>query len=441
MLKPSLQLKLGQQLTMTPQLQQAIRLLQLPALELQAHIRELLETQRDARAHGGSRGHRHLRGGRDTSRPSTSRRESRGRARPGEHRRGGRRGLGRAERRPRRDPLERRRRRARSRSSPTPPVSRCRSTCCGSWSWRSLAPRELAIARAIVDAISDDGYLTESLEEIAQHAAPGDRVRRRGGRSRARGRAGARSARRRRALGRRVHRAAAAAARSGDPRIQHRASRSRATTSSWSPSASCRCCGASCAPPRRRSPVPWRWCAPAIRAPAPPSAPARPSTWFPTCSCGAPITAGRWKSTPPRCRACASISSYASLIGRNASHATMRAQLQEARWLLKSLEIRHETLIKVARSIVERQTAFLEHGDEHMRPMILKDIAEAVEHARVDHLARHLRQVHAHAARRVRAALLLLQPGRRRRRLGHLLDRHPRQDPQARQGGRRRRAP
>src|SRR5882757_5426035 len=42
--KPSLQLKLGQQLTMTPQLQQAIRLLQLPALELQAHIRELLET-------------------------------------------------------------------------------------------------------------------------------------------------------------------------------------------------------------------------------------------------------------------------------------------------------------------------------------------------------------------------------------------------------------
>src|SRR5690242_7294331 len=44
MLKPSLQLKVGQQLTMTPQLQQAIRLLQLPALELQAHIRELLET-------------------------------------------------------------------------------------------------------------------------------------------------------------------------------------------------------------------------------------------------------------------------------------------------------------------------------------------------------------------------------------------------------------
>src|SRR5581483_11500828 len=50
----------------------------------------------------------------------------------------------------------------------------------------------------------------------------------------------------------------------------------------------------------------------------------------------------------------------------NNSYASMRAQLQEARWLLKSLEIRHETLIKVARSIVERQQAFLEHGDEHM---------------------------------------------------------------------------
>ena len=44
MLKPALQLKLGQQLTMTPQLQQAIRLLQLPVLELQAQIQEALES-------------------------------------------------------------------------------------------------------------------------------------------------------------------------------------------------------------------------------------------------------------------------------------------------------------------------------------------------------------------------------------------------------------
>src|SRR3984957_5889046 len=44
MLKPSLQLRIGQQLTMTPQLQQAIRLLQLPSLDLQAHVRETPET-------------------------------------------------------------------------------------------------------------------------------------------------------------------------------------------------------------------------------------------------------------------------------------------------------------------------------------------------------------------------------------------------------------
>ena len=106
----------------------------------------------------------------------------------------------------------------------------------------------------------------------------------------------------------------------------------------------------------------------------------------------------------------------------------MRTQLQEARWLLKSLEIRNDTLIKVARSIVERQTAFLEHGEEHMRPMILQGHRRGHRHARVHHLARDLRQVHAHAARRVRAALLLFQPGRRGGRLGHFLDRDPRQD-------------
>src|SRR4029078_5678390 len=66
------------------------------------------------------------------------------------------------------------------------------------------------------------------------------------------------------------------------------------------------------------------------------------------------------------------------MLARGAAHSSMRAQLQEARWLLKSLEIRNETLMKVARSIVERQKDFLEHVEEHMRPMILKDIAEAV---------------------------------------------------------------
>jgi RNA polymerase sigma-54 factor len=69
---------------------------------------------------------------------------------------------------------------------------------------------------------------------------------------------------------------------------------------------------------------------------------------------------------------------YVDMLGRGSGHAQLRAQLQEARFLLKSLEIRQDTLLKVARSIVERQVAFLEHGEEHMKPMILRDIAEAI---------------------------------------------------------------
>ena len=69
---------------------------------------------------------------------------------------------------------------------------------------------------------------------------------------------------------------------------------------------------------------------------------------------------------------------YAGLVSRSADYASLRAQLQEARWLIRSLEIRNETLLKVARSIVQRQAAFLERGDEAMHPMILRDVAEAV---------------------------------------------------------------
>jgi RNA polymerase sigma-54 factor len=69
---------------------------------------------------------------------------------------------------------------------------------------------------------------------------------------------------------------------------------------------------------------------------------------------------------------------YAGLVARSADYATLRAQLQEARWLIRSLEIRNETLLKVARTIVQRQAAFLEQGEEAMQPMILRDVAEAV---------------------------------------------------------------
>ena len=69
---------------------------------------------------------------------------------------------------------------------------------------------------------------------------------------------------------------------------------------------------------------------------------------------------------------------YARLLRGSSEHAVLKSQLQEARWLIRSLEIRNETLLKVATSIVTRQTEFLEHGEESMKPMVLKDIAEEI---------------------------------------------------------------
>ena len=69
---------------------------------------------------------------------------------------------------------------------------------------------------------------------------------------------------------------------------------------------------------------------------------------------------------------------YARLLRGTGDHAVLRTQLQEARWLIRSLEIRNETLFKVATCIVRRQTEFLEHGDEAMKPLVLRDVAEEV---------------------------------------------------------------
>lgn len=71
---------------------------------------------------------------------------------------------------------------------------------------------------------------------------------------------------------------------------------------------------------------------------------------------------------------------YISLLrqsgGKDAEY--LRGRLQEARWLLSSLELRNQTLIKVAQSIVGLQEDFLEHGELEMRPLVLKDVAEAI---------------------------------------------------------------
>ncbi len=73
---------------------------------------------------------------------------------------------------------------------------------------------------------------------------------------------------------------------------------------------------------------------------------------------------------------------YAGLVKRadnSSDNVYLRNHLQEARWFIKSLQSRNETLLKVATCIVERQRDFLEYGEEYMKPLVLHDVAEAVE--------------------------------------------------------------
>lgn len=75
-------------------------------------------------------------------------------------------------------------------------------------------------------------------------------------------------------------------------------------------------------------------------------------------------------------------SNYAGMIRRadnSADNNSLKSHLQEARWFIKSLQSRSETLLRVATAIVERQRAFLEHGEEAMKPLVLHDIAEALD--------------------------------------------------------------
>lgn len=94
-------------------------------------------------------------------------------------------------------------------------------------------------------------------------------------------------------------------------------------------------------------------------------------------------TSGKWKvelnpETAPKIRI---NSGYASLVKRadtSEDNNYLRDNLQEAKWFIKSLQSRNETLMKVSTRIVEHQKGFLEYGEEAMKPLVLHDIAEAV---------------------------------------------------------------
>jgi RNA polymerase sigma-54 factor len=92
---------------------------------------------------------------------------------------------------------------------------------------------------------------------------------------------------------------------------------------------------------------------------------------------------GQWKvELNPEVTPRLSINSlYAGLAQKNSNSsdaAYMKNHLQEARWFLKSLKSRNETLLKVAKCIVDRQRDFFEEGDEAMKPLVMHDVAEVV---------------------------------------------------------------
>lgn len=374
MLKQSLQLKLGQSLTMTPQLQQAIRLLQMPTLELQAHIQEVLESnvmleQEDSEEEAElltsltSLTAMEATSTVDVSEPT----EVEIIEQPWADRPGTGSDAGRAE-----DDDERERELADEHA-----VS-LREHLLEQLELAGLRPADLQVAAAIVDALDDDGYLKESLTDLANSLRPEieldeeeiERV----------------------LLLVQMLEPAGIAARD----LSECLSLQLAQLSPDTP-------GLELAhrivlehlPLLGSRDLSALYTALGVEGEAVDTAIAlvrtchpRPGSLISTATTEYIVpdvfvrrTEKGWAvelnpGTLPRVRV---NDTYAGMLGRGGSSSVLRAQLQEARWLLKSLEIRHDTLLKVARAIVERQTDFLAAGEESMRPMILKDIALAID--------------------------------------------------------------
>ncbi|MBU1222529.1 MAG: RNA polymerase factor sigma-54 [Gammaproteobacteria bacterium] len=72
---------------------------------------------------------------------------------------------------------------------------------------------------------------------------------------------------------------------------------------------------------------------------------------------------------------------YADILARHRENggSQLASQLQEARWLIKNVQQRFDTILRVSQAIVDRQKHFFEHGEVAMRPLVLREIADAVE--------------------------------------------------------------
>ncbi len=69
---------------------------------------------------------------------------------------------------------------------------------------------------------------------------------------------------------------------------------------------------------------------------------------------------------------------YANILKQNKGEGSMSSQLQEAKWLIKNMRQRFDTILRVAQAIVDRQRNFFSHGAVAMRPLVLREIADTL---------------------------------------------------------------
>ena len=363
MLKPSLQLRLSQQLTMTPQLQQAIRLLQLPVMELQAQILDaleqniMLEAEEETPAADGA----------ESSEPEAERETEAGEEPDwDEFQRTGPSDAPRST-----DP-----------SLTFEQADRSEETLIDHLLWQleleNLETRTTTIGQAIIDAINEDGYVNDDLEEIRATLAP-DVL----------------------ATTDEIEQVLAiiqcfdpvgVAARSVSECVLLQLAQLDSDTPGLELAKQIAANHLELVAEHQYAPLRRLLQASEdeidealilVRAchPRPGAAIYAPAAEYVIPDVFVRKLDGSWivelnGALAPRLKV---NNLYAGSLGRGGEYDALKLQLQEARWLIRSLEIRNDTLLKVAQTIVQRQTDFLEHGEEHMRPMVLRDIAEAIE--------------------------------------------------------------
>jgi RNA polymerase sigma-54 factor len=380
MLKPSLQLRIGQHLTMTPQLQQAIRLLQLPILELNAQLQQMLET--NVMLEVEEPVDREPETGEVPGEMRTATEEQRDEYSMDPDESGVL-----ADELPestlwsevsdgsRADPWS-------GDDRPSEIADRTGETLRDHLLWQlemeHFSPRELVIGQALVDYINDDGYLTESLENIlvmlpAASGFSAQEVAQTLSKVQALDPAGVGARNLAECIGLQLRQLDASVP-GRDLALTIAASHLDLVAEQ------------ELAMLRRRlsvSDIDLDTALVLVRSCHPrPGAAVQPATAeYVVPDIFVRRHDGRWvvevnRSLAPRLRV---NQAYAQMLRGKGEHDVLRSQLQEARWLVRSLEIRNDTLLKVASTIVSRQQAFFEQGEEHMKPMILRDVAEAVQ--------------------------------------------------------------